>query len=473
MRGKFFSEKSFFTLQLLVDYGIIAVALLASYILVSGYEGLALFSYREILLTATIFYGIVFTIYKPYNCGKKKYSETMLSTLVALAVLHMAVIITGYFFKESKIPNGIFLCSFFMSAIVFALIKRLVFSLYSRIHTKERAVIIGSDQTKERIAAKLIQHMDHLHETRYILDSQLLNFEEIRGYIDGCDIVYLSHDLDEEIKTQVMYYCYEKHKAVYLSPSVSWILQSSGRFTTLDDMPVFVQDNHVAVEELFLKRCMDIFLAFLGLVLTSPLLVLGYMGVKIQDGGPAFYSQERLTKDNRSFKLIKFRSMVMDAENGTGPVLAANRDQRITPFGRVLRKTRIDELPQLFNVIRGDMSIVGPRPERPELALGYIAEFPQYRYRTKFKAGMTGLAQVWGKYNTSFKDKLLLDLYYINNFSFVNDIKILFFTIKIVFKLFASDGVGQVQTLEEVALERNCRVIRRHDGIIEMKSLES
>jgi exopolysaccharide biosynthesis polyprenyl glycosylphosphotransferase len=468
MKGKLFSEKSFFNLQLILDYGIILLGLMAAFFLVSGSRGLMLFSYRELVLVVTFFYGVIFTIYKPYTCGKKKYSETMLSLLVSLALLYMVMIVMGYLFKESKIPIGIFLYSFFITALVFSIQKRAMFSLYTRIHKNEHTVIIGNHDTGERIAAKLIQHMDHIHELRYILNAGLLGFERIRDYINQCDIVYLSVDLDEEIKQKIIYYCFEEQKPVYFEPSVSRIFENSGQFTTLDDLPLLILNNSNDAEELVLKRSLDILMSLTGLILASPLLIIGYLGVRLQDGGPAFYMQERLTKDNKTFRLIKFRSMVPDAENETGAVLASENDARITRFGRFLRKSRIDELPQLINVIKGDMSIVGPRPERPELALKYIAEFPEYEYRTRFKSGITGLAQVWGKYNTTFKDKLLLDLYYIKNFSFINDMQILFFTLKIIFKGSATEGVRESLTLEEVAGERNCRIDRKTDGIVEL-----
>ncbi len=167
------------------------------------------------------------------------------------------------------------------------------------------------------------------------------------------------------------------------------------------------------------------------------------IAIKIQDHGDVFYKQTRLTKDEKEFKIIKFRSMIMNAEKKTGVVLAKENDDRITPVGRFIRKTRFDELPQLINILKGEMSFVGPRPERPEIYDEICQTMPEFRFRLVVKAGLTGYAQIYGKYNTSLRDKLLLDLYYIENYSLVDDIKMLLLTLKIVFNKEATEGVKE------------------------------
>ena len=167
------------------------------------------------------------------------------------------------------------------------------------------------------------------------------------------------------------------------------------------------------------------------------------IAIKIQDGGDVFYKQVRLTKNEREFKIIKFRSMVMNAEKNTGVVLAKENDDRITPVGKFIRKVRFDELPQLINILNGDMSFVGPRPERPEIYDKICKNMPEFRYRLVVKAGLTGYAQVYGKYNTSLRDKLLLDLYYIENYSIIDDIKLILLTVKILFNKEATEGITE------------------------------
>lgn len=194
------------------------------------------------------------------------------------------------------------------------------------------------------------------------------------------------------------------------------------------------------------KRLADLLLGLVGLVLTSPFMLLTALAIKLYDGGPVLFRQTRLTKDGREFQILKFRSMRVDAEKDGVARLAAKEDDRITPVGRVIRACRLDELPQIINILRGDMSLVGPRPERPEIADQYDEQIPEFSLRLQVKAGLTGYAQVYGKYNTEPYDKLQMDLMYIAQQSFVTDLKIIFATIKILFVPESTEGVDQGQT---------------------------
>ena len=168
------------------------------------------------------------------------------------------------------------------------------------------------------------------------------------------------------------------------------------------------------------------------------------VAVKFTDGGPVFYKQKRLTKNGREFYVLKFRSMRTDAEkDGVARLSTGEADPRITPVGHLIRKLRIDELPQLFNILGGSMSIVGPRPERPEIAAQYEKELPEFGLRLQAKAGLTGYAQVYGKYNTTPYNKLQMDLMYIANPSFFEDLRIIFATIKILFLSESTEGVAE------------------------------
>ena len=183
------------------------------------------------------------------------------------------------------------------------------------------------------------------------------------------------------------------------------------------------------------------------LLLFSPILLGAAIAVKLEDGGPVFYKQVRLTKDGREFNMLKFRSMVVSAEqDGVARLSTGDDDPRITRVGRVLRAHRFDELPQLFNVLGGSMSLVGPRPERPEIAAEYERDMPEFALRLQCKAGLTGYAQVYGKYNTTPYDKLQMDLMYISKPSIVEDIKILFATLAILFRRESTEGVAPGHT---------------------------
>ena len=199
-------------------------------------------------------------------------------------------------------------------------------------------------------------------------------------------------------------------------------------------------------EYLFVKRAMDIVLSLIALVITSPIFLVTAIAIK-SDGGPAFYKQVRLTKDGKAFEIMKFRSMRVDAEkDGVARLSTGDKDDRITPVGHIIRKCRIDELPQLINILKGDLSICGPRPERPEIAAQYCEEMPEFALRLQAKAGLTGYAQVYGKYNTTPYDKLQMDLMYIAHPSIVEDIKIMLATVKILFLPESTEGIAEGAT---------------------------
>jgi lipopolysaccharide/colanic/teichoic acid biosynthesis glycosyltransferase len=208
------------------------------------------------------------------------------------------------------------------------------------------------------------------------------------------------------------------------------------------DMPVLIcGKGELSLSDEFVKRLFDIVISVCVLFLLWPVMFVTAVLIKVYDNGPVLYKQKRLTIHGKMFTVYKFRSMVVDAEGDGVARLAKQKDGRITPVGRIIRKIRIDELPQLFNVIKGDMSIVGPRPERPEIAAQYEKAFPEFSYRLKVKAGLTGYAQVVGRYNTDPYDKLMWDLMYIESYSFLLDIKLILMTIKILFIPESTQGI--------------------------------
>ena len=246
---------------------------------------------------------------------------------------------------------------------------------------------------------------------------------------------------DEEFKTNITKLCYENGIQLYLVPNLYEVIMSNGRVSHWIDTPI-LHLNQLGPQqfEKIIKRLMDIIVSFIVLVITSPIMLIVAICIKLEDHGPVLYSQTRLTQYEREFKIYKFRSMRVDAEKN-GVQFAKENDDRITKVGKIIRAMRLDELPQVFNILKGDMSLVGPRPERPEIANKIYNELPEFRYRLKVKAGLTGYAQIYGKYNTTLKDKLLLDLLYIENYSLLLDIKLIFMTVKIIFIKDSTEGV--------------------------------
>lgn len=282
------------------------------------------------------------------------------------------------------------------------------------------------------------QIKDHIHVNE--------GLPKLMSLIPSYDAVVIC-DVSSSIRNQILKYCYSEGIRVYMTPKISDILIRSAEDITLFDTPLIMARNgNLSIEQAFLKRIMDIVISGVACVFTSPFMLITAAAIKLQDGGPAIYKQKRLTINGREFYVYKFRSMRVDAEKDGVARLASADDSRITPVGSFIRKVRLDELPQLFNILRGDMSIVGPRPERPEIAKQYEAEMPEFRYRLRVKAGLTGYAQIFGKYNTTPYDKLKLDLHYIQNYSLLLDVKLMIQTIKILFMRESTEGIAAGQT---------------------------
>lgn len=443
-------NKLFFRTQLLFDLAIVVFGIFLAYIIASGEKGFVKYSFEEIVFIVTVLFLIIFSIYKPHYCGKKKYLKSLYNAILSLITIHILTIIVVYIFKESKIPNKIFFYSFSISMILFILEKKIMFEIFQQIHIKKKVIFLGTYSDEKIISVKLIEYLKNIYGECIILNTKKLELNEILKNIEKIETVFISDRVDEKIENKIYIYCYEQDKEVFSVPNVASIIKNSAKLTTLDDIPLFSYNNIIKSEDLNIKRVIDIALSLVGILLSMPLLIIGYLGVKLQDGGSVFYKQIRLTQNNKEFEIIKFRTMILDAEKYTGAVLSREDDKRITKFGKCLRTTRIDELPQLFNVLKGDMSIVGPRPERPEIANKYIKDFEEFKYRTKLKAGITGLAQVCGKYNTKYKHKLTFDLYYINNYSIFLDFQILFYTFKVIFMKSSTEGVKEKDTLERI-----------------------
>lgn len=277
------------------------------------------------------------------------------------------------------------------------------------------------------------------------------NVEECLGgnleMLQGIKVAFLCgvHSHERNI---ILKYCIAANIQVYMLPRVGDVLMSGAKPMHLFHLPILrVARYNPQPEYLFCKRLFDIVSSSLVLLILSPFMLIIALAIKLTDGGPVFYKQCRLTKDGKPFLVHKFRSMRVDAEkDGIARLSTGDKDDRITPVGRIIRKVRLDELPQLIDILKGDMSVVGPRPERPEIAAEYIEELPEFALRLQAKAGLTGYAQVYGKYNTTPYDKLQMDLMYIANPSFLEDLRIIFATIKILFIPESTEGVQEGAT---------------------------
>lgn len=264
--------------------------------------------------------------------------------------------------------------------------------------------------------------------------------------LKGMEAVFVCgvHSHDRNI---ILKYCVENDIRLFVIPRVGDVIMSGAKKMHMLHLPMLMAERYnPPAEYLFLKRMFDIVASGAALILTLPVMLVTAAAIKLCDRGPVFYRQCRLTKDGKQFHVLKFRSMRLDAEKDGARLSTGDKDDRVTPVGRFIRKVRIDELPQLLNILEGSMSIVGPRPERPEIAEQYLDELPEFNLRLQAKAGLTGYAQVYGKYNTTPYDKLQMDLMYIANPSLVEDFRIIFATIKILFLPESTEGIAEGQT---------------------------
>lgn len=261
------------------------------------------------------------------------------------------------------------------------------------------------------------------------------------------EAVFLS-DICSMDRNEILKYCVEQDIEIYMTPRIGDTIMNGARQVHMFHLPMLqVGRYHPSPLYLFVKRCFDIAASSAAIIVLSPIFLITAVAIKVSDGGPVFYMQERLTKNGKVFKIHKFRSMRVDAEkDGVARLSTGDHDDRITPVGRVIRKTRIDELPQLIDILKGNLSVVGPRPERPQIAAEYEETMPEFRLRLQAKAGLTGYAQVYGKYNTRPYDKLRMDLMYIAHPSIIEDLRICFATVKILFMPESTEGVSEGQT---------------------------
>lgn len=316
--------------------------------------------------------------------------------------------------------------------------------LYQQFFPPRKLLLISGERPIDDLLKKFESRKDKYSIVRCMLESEGLEELE-REMVSGYDGVVI-WDTDTGLRNKLLKFCYSRSLRVYVMPKIPDImLQGSDQLHLFDTPILFIREYSMSVEQRFIKRTIDIVCALILIIVTSPIMLVTAIVIKAYDSGPVLYKQIRCTRDMKQFKILKFRSMRTDAEKDGVARLASKNDSRITPVGKFIRKVRIDELPQLFNILKGDMSFIGPRPERPEIISQYQEDMPEFTFRTKVKAGLAGYAQVYGKYNTTPYDKLKLDLFYIENYSVWLDLKLMLLTLKILFMPDSTEGIDENQ----------------------------
>lgn len=318
----------------------------------------------------------------------------------------------------------------------------LVRFIYTRLYPPRKMIVIYGQHSPDDLIEKINSRRDKYNVCATA--SVYMGYKELYKKILEYDAVVLC-DLPTKMRNPILKFCFDQGRRTYITPKISDIILTGTERIHLFDSPLMLSRNRgLTIEQRFVKRTMDVVLSLIAVIISSPILLLIAASIKLYDKGPVFYTQERLTRDGDIFRIIKFRSMRMDSEKD-GAQLARKDDDRITPVGRIIRRTHFDELPQIFNILKGEMSFVGPRPEREEIAHEYEQVIPEFSFRLKVKAGLTGYAQVYGKYNTTPYDKLKLDLTYIESYSFWLDIKLMLMTFKIIFQKENTEGIDKNQ----------------------------
>lgn len=458
---KIFGYRGFRIIVPILDlFFIFATNILAFYIFKDDLDNFtgnynAFWAILPYILIGYIVLSHIFELDKPKDFSFFGISYSTFLTIISLLFITMAL---SFLFREFAYPRSILLTSTILQLIIISIWHWFANYMYFKVH-KGRSVLIIGHQKSQPFAYKLLKSNGMWSNIKHVCPP---NHPKLYDYINECDITFITEDVEEDKKHEITFYCIENSRAILYQPKNSDILQFNANFLQIDDSPVLdVRNMYLARSNEMVKRIMDVVLGGLALIIFFIPFVFVYLALKI-GGGTAFFVQERITRDNKVFKIYKFRTMIENAEALSGPILAQDSDSRITKLGRFLRATRLDEIPQIYNILIGDMSIVGPRPERPFFVDQYVAEIPEYNLRHRVKAGLTGLAQVQGKYNTSAQDKLKYDLLYINGYSIALDIKLIMQTLNILLRKSSTEGVKSVSQLEQ-EIENLTRRIEEND----------
>lgn len=401
-----------------------------------------------ITMTTFVIVGILFLrVYGMYDVGRRKSKPIIYS--IALATFFTDIVV----YLQLMIMNTITpsLSAFRLSsigALVLAYILQVLLivifvyagnTLFFKIHDPESCCIVTSSQESLDCIVKAVSRFKKQYRIDYVLDYKDKHLFEI---INKADTVFIQ-DVPIVERSEIVRFCYKKKINIYFNPEIEDIVEMNAQYYLLDDVSVLNANVKAwTMEQRIAKKLLDMGLAIVIGILTSPIWIISAITIKLYDRGPIFFKQKRATINGRVFEVYKFRTMKENVENRS----VTDDDDRITKPGKILRKIRMDELPQLINILKGDMSFVGPRPEMLENVNAYEAELPEFRYRLRVKAGLTGYAQIAGKYNTTPKDKLIMDMMYIEQFNILKDIQLIFQTFIVLLK---SDSTEAFKTGED------------------------
>ena len=408
-----------------------------------GYNGYGKYVLAGIYGLLSMF---LFANFDGFKFGYLKKVDLFLSQMLAMFFVNFITYWQLGLIATFVLPLGPMLLLMGLDVVLTLVFTSLYSTLYHRLYTPKSMVMIYGNRESVALKFKMETRKDKYRMTKLISAEEGL--EKICAQLQGYDAVVIN-GVEGQLRNDLLKYCYRHAIRTYISPKVSDIVIRGASEINLFDTPLLlVRGRALTYPQRIVKRAFDLVVCSIALVFAAPFMLVIALAIKLEDGGPVFFKQKRATYDGKTFDILKFRSMIVDAEKYSVG-LATDKDPRITKVGNVIRAIRFDELPQLLNIIKGDMSIVGPRPERVEHMEAYGKEVPEFDFRLKVKGGLTGYAQIYGKYNTSPYDKLRMDLMYVENYSFFNDLKLILMTLRILLKKESTEGFDKIEELEK------------------------
>lgn len=457
-------------ITLLGDIGIISMTYIVMTVLIVPVEALQkhIFLYSDMFPVVIVFTIMMFMINGLYTIAHKRYSEILLTLAVSLFLVFTMIMALSFIIHEFAYSRVLIAASTSVQFVLLGVWRRILLNYEQKIHPMRDVMIIGNEEECQHIYYR----MSAQPQLKLRLRRVSLNCEKDwarEAVAHDIDVIILCPSISVDVRADIINYCTDKEIQPYIVPTSYEIFCNGAVLQKIDDIPVFRPKSlRLSLEQRVLKRMVDIALSSIAFILALPVMALVAIAVKMEDGGPALYSQIRVGRFGKNYQVYKFRSMRVDAEKYSGPQLATDHDPRITKVGAFIRATRLDELPQIWNVLVGNMSLVGPRPERPYFVDRFRQVNPEYAYRHNVKPGITGLAQVFAKYNTTPYDKLVYDLMYIENYSLIEDFVIMIQTIKILVTKSATEGAVDIDSID-----MNLDEYRPHKGEVSGVGKES
>ena len=417
----------------------------------NGYD-MFTFAHKGKYVPMALYGALTYLIFQNADCtmfGQLNRVDLVIGQIISLVIVNALTYLQLCLIGNEMLELAPMAALFGIQTVIAVLLIFVYTTVYHKLYAPHNMLLIFGSRNSVGLKFKMDSRKDKYNITGLISAEE--GYDAIVKKIPKYDAVILN-DVAAPLRNDILKFCYRYRVRTYVAPKLTDIMIRGAKNISLFDTPLLlVKGTGLTPAQRVGKRLMDIVLCSVAMIPAAPLMALVAIAIKLEDGGPVFFKQKRMTRNGREFDILKFRSMIVDAEKYAGAVLATEDDPRITKVGKIIRATRLDEIPQILNILKGDMSIVGPRPERKVIADEYCKDIPEFAYRLKVRGGLTGYAQIYGKYNTSAYDKLRLDLMYIENYSFMLDIKLIILTLRIIFSKESTEGIDkQLETQQKI-----------------------